>query len=1186
MRRIALNLAAALLTASLVQAQPAVQVADVNTTRTGGTEEWPSATQFVDLNGTIVFAAADGRHGTELWKTDGTAAGTSLVKDICPGVCPSLPRSLLVVGSRIFFSAEDGAHGQELWTTDGTPAGTVMVADLTPGVVGSYPYGFETIGGKLLFSVSGLVAGIGELWESDGTAAGTHVLADIAPGLDRSSPAFLGRLGGMLLFSAWTPATGRELWKTDGTAAGTAFVADLNPGSGDSLSGSPPYPGSSYAAVAGGRLYFQACDTDHGCELWVSDGTAAGTVLVKDIIPGGGTSGTGSSSPYYLVPLGAGILFEACDDDHGCELWSSDGTAAGTVMVADINPGSGRSSPRNLTVVGSRVFFNAQEETHGVELWVSDGTAAGTALVEDIQPGAGHGVLWVGPSMFAALGGRLLFFADDGVHGLEPWVSDGTESGTAPLADINPGINGSASVFGPSGSERSLVAGGRWYFRAYADGDGFEVWTSDGTPAGTARLTGINDQASGFQVVYPGQLWGLKALAPLPGGGLFFQGDDGTAGAELWASDGTAAGTHRVADLYPGEIGSSPYEMTPLGNRVLFQAEDGVQNAGLWASDGTAAGTLPLAVFPPNQSRISEFAWTTALGGIALWAGQDNTLWKTDGTPAGTSQVAPVTLQEPPALLGGSLLFSGAGAGSGQELWKTDGTAAGTVLVKDIQPGSQSSAPGVLTPAGGRVFFSAVTNAAGRELWVTDGTAAGTALVKDVLPGAGSGCSSGSFDEYFSGAGIAALGNGAVFVGDDGTHGEEPWVSDGTAAGTLPLADLFPGARGSEPHWLTAAAGRVFFEADDGVHGRELWATDGTPAGTALFDLEPGAGASQPRQLRAFGRVLVFSAWEEVHGRELWVSDGTSAGTSRVQDIAPDGGSSSPLQPTLSGAGIWFAASDGTAGFEPWRLPRTALGAALAATKTASGGFFEGGTVTYTITVANSGRTLQPDAPGAELTDVLPAGLALTGATASSGTVTVNGGTRTVTWNGAVAAGGSVVITIQATVQAGTLGSALANQAALAWDADADGVNEATGVSDDPGPAGSANPTAFTVGREALSFYTVAPCRLVDTRGTSALASGLARTLTLTGSCGIPAGARAVAVNLTVLDATGTGNLVAWPAGTPQPATSNLNFTAGVTRANNAVLALKAGAVDVRALVAGGGGAQMTIDVNGYFLSE
>jgi uncharacterized repeat protein (TIGR01451 family) len=331
------------------------------------------------------------------------------------------------------------------------------------------------------------------------------------------------------------------------------------------------------------------------------------------------------------------------------------------------------------------------------------------------------------------------------------------------------------------------------------------------------------------------------------------------------------------------------------------------------------------------------------------------------------------------------------------------------------------------------------------------------------------------------------------------------------------------------------------------------------------------------------GKVLLFSAWDSIHGRELWVSDGTPAGTSRVQDIAPGALSASPLGITASGANVDFMANDNTTGFELWSLPRTALGAALSATKTVTGNFYEGGTVTYTIVLANHGLTRQPDATGPELTDVLPAGLTLTGATATGGSVTTNPGTRTVTWNGSLAAGASVTVTITATIQAGTLGTTLANQATLSWDADADGANEATGVSDDPGAAGNANPTAVTIGPEVLDCYTVTPCRAVDTRTTTALASGVSRTFNLAGICGIPSTARAVAVNVTAVNPTGAGTLVLWRSGTALPGTSSLNFPAGAVRGNNAVVGLSGGTLDARAVVGGSGTVQVVIDVSGYF---
>src|SRR6266851_1483413 len=233
-----------------------------------------------------------------------------------------------------------------------------------------------------------------------------------------------------ILFRANDGTHGDELWVTDGTAAGTALLDDIIPGSGGS--------GPAYITVLGnGKAVFAANDGTHGTELWVTDGTAAGTVLLDDIYPG-----SSPSYPRYIIAIGNGkALFEANDGTHGRELWVTDGTAAGTALVDDINPGAVGSVPRYITSLGNgKAVFRANDGTHGYELWVTDGTAAGTALVDDINPGGGGS----SPRDITVLGnGKALFSATDGTHGYELWVTDGTAAGTALADDIYPGSFGS-----------------------------------------------------------------------------------------------------------------------------------------------------------------------------------------------------------------------------------------------------------------------------------------------------------------------------------------------------------------------------------------------------------------------------------------------------------------------------------------------------------------------------------------------------------------------------------------------------------------------------------------------------------------------------------------------------------------------------------------------------------------------
>ena len=187
------------------------------------------------------------------------------------------------------------------------------------------------------------------------------MVKDIYSGTDSSYPNYLTAIGDTLFFQADDGTHGYELWKTDGTEAGTVMVKDIRSGSGSSAS---PFQ----LTAVGGTLFFQANDGTHGIELWKSDGTVAGTVMVKDI-----RSGASDSSPNYLTAIGDTLFFQAYDGTHGYELWKSDGTEANTVMVKDIRSGSGSSYPYLLTAVGNTLFFQADDGNNGRELWKTVG---------------------------------------------------------------------------------------------------------------------------------------------------------------------------------------------------------------------------------------------------------------------------------------------------------------------------------------------------------------------------------------------------------------------------------------------------------------------------------------------------------------------------------------------------------------------------------------------------------------------------------------------------------------------------------------------------------------------------------------------------------------------------------------------------------------------------------------------
>jgi len=394
----------------------------------GANDSYPERYLYVEE--TLYFVASDDSHGDELWKSDGTEAGTVMVKDIYLGTSSANPDILTNVNGTLFFVANDGVNGIELWKSDGTDAGTVMVKDIRLGTSHSSPESLTFVNGILFFSADdGFTAR--ELWKSDGTDAGTVMVKEISP--LSADPDRLFDFNGTLYFMADTPDYGKELWKSDGTEVGTVMVKDIYPDTIDST------PANFYEFD--GALYFTAISPQFGRELWKTDGTETGTVMVKDIY-----FGTTGSHPSYLASVGTTLYFAANDYANGQELWKTDGTEAGTVMVKNISSGNASSSPRYLVALNNSLLFTARVSrvVNDNELWISDGTDAGTVMLKDIRPGTDSSWSALYPTFnmskpIILSNGKLLFSTNDGTHGYEPWTTDGTEQGTSLLKDLNPG---------------------------------------------------------------------------------------------------------------------------------------------------------------------------------------------------------------------------------------------------------------------------------------------------------------------------------------------------------------------------------------------------------------------------------------------------------------------------------------------------------------------------------------------------------------------------------------------------------------------------------------------------------------------------------------------------------------------------------------------------------------------------
>ncbi|MEE9407585.1 MAG: ELWxxDGT repeat protein [Polaribacter sp.] len=673
-------------------------------------------------SGNEIFFSGEGSssQGQELWKTDGTEAGTVLVKEIRSGSSDSYPSNFATLNGIVYFNANNGTNGYELWKSDGTEAGTLMVKDITSGSSSSNPKHLTAYNNELFFTIANV------LWKSDGTDAGTILIKDLATYIN-GIVAFNNKL---FVFNG-----SNSFWETDGTEVGTIKIE---------VPVSQFYWVDGAVKVIGNNLYFQASD-DYGYELWISDGTANGTHLVKDIYPT-----FNDNNIQDIVGLNGKAIFTASDGTWlGKEIYISDGTEAGTSLLKDINKeGYQSSTPSNLFLFNNQVLFSANNGKNGNELWATTGNT--TSLLKDINVGPSYS----NPTSFVELNGVVYFKATTKEKGTELWKTDGTETGTVLVKDINPNTNNGLNL-------GNIVAlNSKLYFFANDGTNGFELWESNGTEAGTILVKDINSGAGNSYRSGEIEVYNNK---------LYFNANNGSNDFELWSSDGTEAGTALFSDINTSSS-SSPDNFILFNNEMYFRA-NGNSGSGLHRTDGTS--TFLVSNKGYNNLTVS-----------------------------------------------GANLFFVSTYNNGGELWRTDGTSA--VQVKDIRPGSggsNGSFPSLLTDHNGVLYFYATDGTNGGELWKSDGTEAGTVMVKDIYNGVGSSNISG----------LGSFGNHILFGARDVVGSNvELWKSDGTETGTVLFQDINPttdnnGSRGSSPKDFFVANNNMYFSANDGTSGYELW---------------------------------------------------------------------------------------------------------------------------------------------------------------------------------------------------------------------------------------------------------------------------------------------------------------------------------------------------------------------------
>lgn len=883
MKIYSLWLAFVLIMPKFLNAQTIELVKDINVTGASGN----FAVKETAATGKQLFFTGE-EHSTQLWKSDGTVAGTGKLTDNFFDR-ENQPLGLVTTNE---FAVYPALYQDSVWLfrSDGTQKGTFPLTTCFPSF--NTEIRSAAVNGTVYYSRLKTDNSF-ELWKTDGTLEGTVLIKKVVPAKSFSTgPIDLFNFNGVLYFIIGTTgqhsAVTYRLWKSDGTSAGTLpgpvigtrfrpvtmngfmyFTEDnaLKRTNGSSITTIKTFSKAGDPAAVGSTLYISAGNSETNVELWKSDGTMTGTVLVKDINAGASQG----SVPSELKNVNGTLFFQAGSAANGRELWKSNGTVTGTVMVADMEP-AGDSNPSEITAIGNLAVF-VTNGASGKKLWKSNGTAAGTQVISATaaskltnfnhvlyyygQSSGGNGLFKTdltaagtilltpasgspsSPQSITEINGTAFFTANDGIHGRELWKTNAVTGSATLVKDITAGMQ-------DSDISSMTNVNGTLYFVLRQE----EIWKSDGTAAGTVP---VKDVINPMQFIE-----GLTSFHGL----LFFAVISTGSEFQLWKTDGTLAGTSLVKTFT-----NTPYFRPAVMNGLLyFAAWNGTSNLVLWKTDGTASGTTIVKDTGNFGDIYRTFGngLVSANNNLYFIAGDlygiNSYLFKSDGTEAGTTMIKSFYPDDFTVFSGlypaGNLVYISIAsyANDAEFLWRTDGTSAGTIRLGKFQ-----HQPNIdigfhrQTAIGNQFYFVPYHEQAGDQLWISDGTQAGTHMVKKI----------GAERSKFSIGYAAAIGNKLYFTPHDPATGTELWQSDGTDAGTRLVSDFTSGGSTAFLE-LGKLAGTLLISADNGTVGTELYKYQPASEGSAALRINTGGSAFSALGSRSFTADRFFSGTTQV----------------------------------------------------------------------------------------------------------------------------------------------------------------------------------------------------------------------------------------------------------------------------------------------------------------------------------